>query len=88
MKRWRAGCLAELQLNGSAFERLEWDRNAYLQPLAMPFDRWLYDADEHKYTPANYLTSLREQYGGIDSVLLWPTYTNIVSRVRLQPAHE
>lgn len=77
MRRWRSGCLAELQLNGSAFETLPWARTAYIQPLAMAFDRKIYDASTHSYTASAYLDSLREQYGGIDSVLLWPTYTNI-----------
>jgi iron(II)-dependent oxidoreductase len=77
MRRWRSGCLADLRLNGSAFETLHWARTAYMQPLAMTFDRLVYDATTHSYTASKYLNSLRKQYGGIDSVLLWPTYTNI-----------
>jgi hypothetical protein len=30
-----------------------------------------------RYTVSRWLQSLQEQHGGVDSVLLWPTYTNI-----------
>ena len=77
MRRWRSGCLAELRLNGSAFDALRWARTAFMQPLAMPFDLYIYNSTAHEYTAKRYLDSLRDQYGGADSVLLWPTYTNI-----------
>ena len=77
LRRWRAACLASLQLDGSAFDAVPWARTAYMQPLSMPFDRYIYDVTTHSYTASRYLESLRLQYGGIDSVLLWPTYTNI-----------
>jgi hypothetical protein len=77
MRRWRARCLTSLHLNGSAFDAMPWARTAFMQPLAMTFDRFLFNETTHAYTTQKYLASLREQYGGIDSVLIWPTYTNI-----------
>ena len=68
MRRWRTGCLKELRLNGTAFDTLSWARTAYVQPLAMPFDRFMYNGSAHTYTVQKYLSSLHAQYGGIDSV--------------------
>ena len=33
---------------------------------------------------AGYLQDLRDRYGGVDSILLWPTYTNIGADDRSQ----
>jgi hypothetical protein len=41
------------------------------------FDRYLYNDTEHRWTVDSYLADLRQRYGGIDSVLIWPTYPNI-----------
>eukprot|EP00913_Durusdinium_trenchii_P002126 g1963.t2 len=38
------------------------------------YDRYLFDGT---WTVERYLKDLKNRYGGIDSVLLWPTYTNI-----------
>lgn len=43
----------------------------------MSHDRYLYDEITAKYTVSKYLTELQNRYGGIDSVLIWPTYPNI-----------
>jgi hypothetical protein len=43
----------------------------------MPFDRYFYNETLGNYTVDTWLESLQAQHGGIDSVLLWPTYTNI-----------
>lgn len=39
--------------------------------------RSLYDAETHSYTVDKYLADLERRYGGVDSVLFWPTYPNI-----------
>ena len=44
-----------------------------MQPLMMPFDLAFYS--NGTYTVDSYLSTLTAVYGGIDSVLLWPTYT-------------
>ena len=40
-------------------------------------DRYLYDPVAAKYTVDRYLDDLKRRYGGIDAVLIWPTYPNM-----------
>ena len=40
-------------------------------------DRYFYDPVAHKYTVDRYLDDLEKRYGGIDAVLIWPTYPNV-----------
>ena len=40
-------------------------------------DRYFYDPVAHKYTVDRYLDDLDKRYGGIDAVLIWPTYPNM-----------
>ena len=53
-----------------------WIRRAFIQPQAMIHDRYLYNPNTG-YTVDRYLDDLLVRYGGIDAVLLWPTYPNI-----------
>jgi formylglycine-generating enzyme required for sulfatase activity len=43
----------------------------------MVHDRFFYDPATRRYTVDRYLKDLETRYGGIDSVLVWPTYPNI-----------
>ncbi|HEY4276235.1 MAG TPA: SUMF1/EgtB/PvdO family nonheme iron enzyme [Rhizomicrobium sp.] len=56
---------------------LAWTRSSFFQPQAMMQDRYLYDPVRNVYTVDRYLDDLKTRYGGIDSVLLWPTYPNM-----------
>ena len=47
-----------------------------MQPQSHPYDRYFYDPAAG-YTITKFLDDLKTRYGGIDSVLMWPTYTNI-----------
>lgn len=40
-------------------------------------DRYFYDPGSRRYTVDRYLDDLEQRYGGIDSVLIWPTYPNM-----------
>jgi len=40
-------------------------------------DRYFYDPISHRYTVDRYLDDLEKRYGGIDAVLIWPTYPNM-----------
>ncbi len=40
-------------------------------------DRYFYDPVAHRYTVDRYLDDLEKRYGGIDAVLIWPTYPNM-----------
>ncbi len=56
---------------------LQWTQSSFIQPQMMVQDRDFYDPIAHKYTVDKYLDSLDKRYGGIDSVLIWPTYPNM-----------
>ncbi|HXS06024.1 MAG TPA: SUMF1/EgtB/PvdO family nonheme iron enzyme [Rhizomicrobium sp.] len=55
----------------------QWMQSAFLQPLMMVEDRTLYDPAAGKYTVDRYLDDLNRRYGGIDQVIVWPTYPNL-----------
>jgi formylglycine-generating enzyme required for sulfatase activity len=40
-------------------------------------DRYFYDPRAGRYTVDRYLDDLQKRYGGIDAVLIWPTYPNM-----------
>ena len=55
----------------------QWTQSGFLQPLMMVEDRYLYDPASGKYTVDRYLDDLVNRYGGIDQVIVWPTYPNL-----------
>ena len=56
---------------------LRWTQSSFIQPQMMVEDRYFYDPVAGKYTVDRYLDDLEKRYGGIDSVLIWPTYSNM-----------
>jgi formylglycine-generating enzyme required for sulfatase activity len=56
---------------------LQWAGRSFIQPQMMAHDRFFYDSGTGHYTVRRYLSDLTNRYGGIDSVLIWPTYPNI-----------
>ena len=56
---------------------LQWAARSFVQPQMMAHDRFFYDPHSGRYTVRRYLLDLKNRYGGIDSVLVWPTYPNI-----------
>lgn len=56
---------------------LKWAQSSFIQPQTMVQDRYLYDPVARKYTVDRYLDDLQTRYGGVDSVLIWPTYPNM-----------
>ena len=56
---------------------LQWTQSSFIQPQMMVQDRYFYDPVAHKYTVDRYLDDLDKRYGGIDAVLIWPTYPNM-----------
>jgi gamma-glutamyl hercynylcysteine S-oxide synthase len=79
MKAWRAKQLASVKYDGSDYQlpELQWEKSSFIQPQMMVEDRFFYDPTTRKYTVGRYLNDLKTQYGGIDSVLIWPTYPNM-----------
>ena len=60
------------------YGRNAWASTAFVWPLSMAMDRFLYDSTTHAWTVDRFLNDLKERYGGIDAVLLWQSYTNMV----------
>jgi iron(II)-dependent oxidoreductase len=79
MKRWRMEWLKRIGYDGSEYDRpeLKWTQSSYMQPQMMVEDRYFYDPVAGKYTVDRYLDDLEKRYGGIDAVLIWPTYPNM-----------
>ena len=55
----------------------KWTQSSFIQPQLMVQDRYFYDPIAHRYTVERYLDDLTKRYGGIDAVLIWPTYPNL-----------
>jgi iron(II)-dependent oxidoreductase len=79
MKRWRHEQLVRIGYDGSEYDRpeLKWTQSSIMQPQMMIEDRYFYDPVAGNYTVDRYLDDLEKRYGGIDAVLVWPTYPNI-----------
>jgi gamma-glutamyl hercynylcysteine S-oxide synthase len=79
MRRWRHEQLVRIGYDGSEYDRpeLKWTQSSFMQPQMMIEDRYFYDPAAGKYTGNRYLDDLEKRYGGIDAVLVWPTYPNI-----------
>jgi iron(II)-dependent oxidoreductase len=56
---------------------LRWTQSSFIQPQMMVQDRYFYDPARRQYTVDRYLDDVQRRYGGIDSVLIWPTYPNL-----------
>ena len=39
-----------------------------------PYDRYFYNETQGKYTVGRYLQDLTDRYGGVDTILMWPSY--------------
>ncbi len=79
IKHWRAEHLLRIGYDGSEYARPEllWTQSSFIQAQMMTHDRYFYDSAAQKYTVDRYLADLDQRYGGIDSVLPWPTYPNL-----------
>jgi len=76
---WRNERRIRIGYNGSRYElpELAWTQSSFMQPQMMVHDRFFYDPLAGKYTVDRYLDDLQTRYGGIDAVLIWPTYPNM-----------
>ena len=77
--RWRAERRIRIGYDGSRYEipALQWTQHSFIQPQMMVEERYFYDPVAQKYTVDRYLDDLDKRYGGIDAVLIWPTYPNM-----------
>src|SRR5882757_433256 len=76
---WRSEQRIRMGINDAEYLRKEllWAQSSFVQPQMMVHDRYFYDPVEGHYTVSRYLDDLTKRYGGIDSVLIWPTYPNL-----------
>jgi len=76
---WRNERRIRIGYNGFRYElpELAWTQSSFMQPQMMVHDRFFYDPVAGKYTVDRYLDDLQTRYGGIDAVLIWPTYPNM-----------
>jgi gamma-glutamyl hercynylcysteine S-oxide synthase len=79
IRHWRTERRIRIGYNGTRYEmpELRWAQSSFMQPQMMVEDRYFYDPGAGKYTVDRYLDDLQKRYGGIDSVLIWPTYPNM-----------
>lgn len=79
VRHWRMEHLIRIGYNGEQYSRpeLRWTQRAFIQPQMMAQDCYFYDPQTRQYTVDRYLEDLDKRYGGIDAVLIWPTYPNL-----------
>jgi gamma-glutamyl hercynylcysteine S-oxide synthase len=79
IRHWRSERLIRIGYDGSRYDlpQLKWTQSSFFQPQMMVQDRYFYDPVAHRYTVDRYLDDLERRYGGIDAVLIWPTYPNM-----------
>lgn len=84
----RASWLANLEhmrticrkdFNGSIYEipELMWTQKNYVTNQMHPMDRYFWDKDKQIYTMDRYLEDLKVRHGGLDSIMIWPSYPNL-----------
>src|SRR6202789_1976744 len=79
IQHWRMERRIRIGYDGSRYDipSLKWTQSSFFQPQMMVEDRYFYDPEAGKYTVDRYLDDLEKRYGGIDAVLIWPTYPNM-----------
>ena len=79
IRHWRDERRIRIGYDGSRYDlpALKWTQSSFFQPQMMVEDRYFYDPVAHKYTVDRYLDDFEKRYGGIDAVLIWPTYPNM-----------
>lgn len=76
---WRAERRIRIGYDDSLYREpsLLWTQSSFVQPQMMIHERKFYDPATRRYTVDRYLDDVNRRYGGIDSVLIWHTYSNI-----------
>jgi formylglycine-generating enzyme required for sulfatase activity len=79
IRHWREERRIRIGYDGSRYDvpAMKWTQSSFFQPQMMAEDRYFYDPVAHRYTVDRYLDDLDKRYGGIDAVLIWPTYPNM-----------
>lgn len=79
ISHWRSERLVRIGYNGERYGApgLQWTQRSFMQPQLMVQDRFFFDPATSRYTVDRYLKDLEDRFGGIDAVLIWPTYPNM-----------
>ncbi|MDP4129263.1 MAG: SUMF1/EgtB/PvdO family nonheme iron enzyme [Bacteroidota bacterium] len=79
MKNWRISEKSRFNYNDSMYRKhgAGWQHKIFIYTLTMGSDRYLFDPVSGKYTVDRYLDDVKKRFGGLDAVLIWPTYPNI-----------
>ncbi len=79
IRHWRSERRIRIGYSGARYDMpaLKWAQCSFMQPQMMIEDRYFYDPVAQKYTVDRYLDDVEKRYGGIDAVLIWPTYPNM-----------
>ena len=79
LNHWRAERKIRIGYGSQRYElpAFQWTQSAFIQPQMMVQERYFYDPVAGKYTVDRYLDDLEKRFGGIDAVLIWPTYPNM-----------
>ncbi len=75
---WKDSVLHRMAYQGEIYQKQEyqWASKAYATLFLMANDKNLYDPNGN-YAVKKYLQKYEEQYGGVDVVILWPTYPQL-----------
>ena len=79
IEQWRKIEKTKLAYNDSHYKGkdIQWVRKNFIQTQMMVQERSFYDPINNQYTVDKYLNEITSRYGGINSILIWPTYPNI-----------
>jgi formylglycine-generating enzyme required for sulfatase activity len=83
---WRAGLeywrnieKAKLDYSNANYnyKEIQWVKSNFIQTQMMAQECSFYDLVKNEYTVDKYLNEITAKYGGLNSVLIWPTYPNM-----------
>ena len=79
MRHWRMERKIYVGYDGARYDApgQRWTQSRFVQPTMMVEDRFFFDLATGKYTVDRYLDDLEKRYGGIDNVVVWPSYPNL-----------
>jgi formylglycine-generating enzyme required for sulfatase activity len=79
LRHWRMERKIYVGYDGARYDApgQRWTQSSFIQPTMMVEDRSFYDLAAGKYTVDRYLDDLEKRYGGIDNVVVWPSYPNL-----------
>lgn len=77
MNEWQSCVRSEMDYSTAytAYDvpELKWTQTSYIQPQMHPYDRLFFDPVQDNYTVQRWLDDVNARYGGVDSILMWPT---------------